>query len=212
MATEVDICNMALSFLGDRATVTSINPPEGSAQAEHCARFYPMALNEMLAQARWSFATKREKLVRFAEEVPGAAYAYAVPSDCLTIQSVHTTLEKYFGHSGLAKTWTVCRRGTMLALLTDESVEYICYTTSDVPAATMPPLFSLALAHLLASKIAGAMVTGPTGVELAQAQVKFYDLYLRRAMTEDAMSSNEDIEHEPPFFSTYCDGDLYGQL
>ena len=58
MATEVDICNMALSFLGDRATVTSINPPEGSAQAEHCARFYPMALNEMLAQARWSFATK----------------------------------------------------------------------------------------------------------------------------------------------------------
>ena len=210
MATEVDICNMALSFLGDRATVTSISPPEGSAQAEHCARFYPMALNEMLAQGRWSFATKRAKLVRFPEEVPGSTYAYALPADCLTVQSVHTMLRKFCGHDGMAKTWTVCRNGAMMALLTDETVEFISYTTSDVQAATMPPLFSLALAHLLASKIAGSMVTGPTGVELAQTQLKFYDLYLRRAMTEDALSSNEDIEHEPPFYSNFCDGDIYG--
>lgn len=212
MATEVDICNMSLSFLGDRATLTSLNPPEGSSQAEHCARFYPMALNEMLAQGRWSFATKRAKLARFPDEVPGATYAYAVPSDCLTIQSVHTLLKKYCGHNGYAKSWSVCRNGNAMALLTDEEVEFISYTTSDVPAATMPPLFSLALAHLLASKIAGSMVTGPTGVELSQAQLKYYDFYLKKAMTEDAVSSNEDIEYKPPFLGTYCDGDLYGQL
>ena len=33
MSSVVDICNIALSRLGDRATVTSIDPPEGSAQA-----------------------------------------------------------------------------------------------------------------------------------------------------------------------------------
>ena len=33
MASEVDICNLALAHLGDAATVSSINPPEGSIQA-----------------------------------------------------------------------------------------------------------------------------------------------------------------------------------
>ena len=48
MASVVDICNQALSHLGDSATVASIDPPEGSAQAEHCARFYPAALAALL--------------------------------------------------------------------------------------------------------------------------------------------------------------------
>ena len=43
MASDVDVCNLALAHLGDEATVASISPPEGSAQAGHCARFYPMA-------------------------------------------------------------------------------------------------------------------------------------------------------------------------
>ena len=37
MATEVDICNLALAHLGDNATIASLKPPEGSAQAEHAA-------------------------------------------------------------------------------------------------------------------------------------------------------------------------------
>ena len=43
MATEVDICNLALAHLGDDATIATIKPPEGSAQAEKAARFYPIA-------------------------------------------------------------------------------------------------------------------------------------------------------------------------
>ena len=38
-----------LGHIGDAATVSSINPPEGSAQAEHCARFYPIARDALLA-------------------------------------------------------------------------------------------------------------------------------------------------------------------
>jgi len=43
VASTVDICNLALGYLGDTATVSSLNPPDGSAQAQHCARFYPIA-------------------------------------------------------------------------------------------------------------------------------------------------------------------------
>ena len=56
MASDVDICNEALSHLGDSATVSSINPPEGSAQAEHCARFYPTTLATLFGTPTWAMA------------------------------------------------------------------------------------------------------------------------------------------------------------
>ncbi len=48
MPSVVDLCNLALAYLGDDATVASIDPPEGSAQAEHCQRFYPIARDTLL--------------------------------------------------------------------------------------------------------------------------------------------------------------------
>lgn len=205
MATEVDICNMALSFLGDRATMTSIDPPEGSAQAEHCARFYPMAVKELLSQGRWTFASKRAKLVSYADEVPGVSYAYALPGDCLKVQSV------FSGNCKILSKWTVERVGASMGILTKEAADYVRYTSSDTPAALFPATFTLALAHLVASKIAGAMVTGPTGVELSQAQLKYYDHYLRQAMVDDAAQSNEDIHVKSVFMGDF-EGDGYGQL
>ena len=62
MSSVIDICNLALSHLGDTATVASIDPPEGSAQAEHCSRFYPVARDAMLELFNWKFATRRATL------------------------------------------------------------------------------------------------------------------------------------------------------
>lgn len=62
MASEVEISNLALSRIGDSATVSSINPPEGSAQAEHCQRFYPIARNSLLEMHAWSFCDRRIQL------------------------------------------------------------------------------------------------------------------------------------------------------
>lgn len=89
MASEVGICNLALSNLGDAATVASINPPEGSAQAEHCARFYPIARDALLEMHDWSFATKRMVLPLLATNPTNQwAYAYAAPSDMVNTISV----------------------------------------------------------------------------------------------------------------------------
>ena len=40
MASDVDICNMALSHLGARAQISAIVPPDGSVEAGYCARFH----------------------------------------------------------------------------------------------------------------------------------------------------------------------------
>jgi hypothetical protein len=96
--SEVTICNLALSHLGDTATVASIKPPDSSVQAQLCARFYYIARNSLLEMQQWSFATKRVQpaqltLPTFTDEDGNTnngpwAYAYAVPGDMLAALAV----------------------------------------------------------------------------------------------------------------------------
>ena len=84
MATEIDICNLALAHLGDDATIASIKPPEGSAQAEHAARFYPIARNSLLEAHTWNFAAKRASLATTTNTIEQWEYAYVAPADMMT--------------------------------------------------------------------------------------------------------------------------------
>lgn len=92
--SEVTICNLALSHLGDTATVASIKPPEGSPQAQFCARYYYVARNALLEMAPWGFATRRSVL---AELQLGEAdcdlrgpwrHVYALPSGTISALAV----------------------------------------------------------------------------------------------------------------------------
>ena len=180
MASAVDICNVALSYLGDRATVTSIDPPEGSPQADHCARFYPLALGQILRTGSWSFATVRKKLPQVSDAPPGAIFAYAYPSDCIEILSVH-------GEGGeQIRDYSVERSGDALVLVTDIPVGWVFYSTSETPAELLPSDFADALAHLLASKLAGAMITGSSGAQMAEEHLKMYATLLKDCMQRDA--------------------------
>ena len=58
MASEVDICNMALAHFGQDASIDAIDPPDGSAEAEHASRFYPMARDALLERHAWPFAVR----------------------------------------------------------------------------------------------------------------------------------------------------------
>ena len=88
MASEVDICNLALGHLGDAATVSSLNPPEGSAQAEHCARFYPIARDSLLELHAWNFSTTRVALASLGSDWPEWQYCYACPTDAVNLLAV----------------------------------------------------------------------------------------------------------------------------
>src|SRR5512135_2814386 len=88
MASDVDICNLALAQLGDAAAVQSINPPDQSAQAAHCARFYPVARDALLEMHTWGFATLRVALAQVSNPFPQWQYAYAAPSDAINYLEV----------------------------------------------------------------------------------------------------------------------------
>ena len=90
MASVVDLCNLSLARLGDEANVVSIEPPDGSAQAAHCARFLPMVRDSLLQAHAWGFALRREALaaITMPAGVSGWLYAYAMPNQCLQLLAV----------------------------------------------------------------------------------------------------------------------------
>lgn len=98
--SEVTICNLALSYLGDTATVASISPPDSSVQAQLCSRFYWVARNALLEMAAWGFATQRAQLALLWDTqaegwmppvgwVPQTwRFGYALPSDVINALAV----------------------------------------------------------------------------------------------------------------------------
>lgn len=84
MASEVDICNLALTHIRSQPDVISINPAEGGVKAEQCALYFGKARRYVLRSHVWSFANTYRALALLDETpINGWTYVYAMPSDCL---------------------------------------------------------------------------------------------------------------------------------
>jgi hypothetical protein len=85
MASEVDICNMALGLLGT-GPITSFSDP--STEAQLCELWYPYLVSAVLEQRTWTFATKRVQLIQTTPPFPQPAMwssCFAVPIDYINI-------------------------------------------------------------------------------------------------------------------------------
>lgn len=207
----VGICNLALSYLGDSATVASIDPPEGSAQASHCARFYPIALQLMLEAHQWNFNTKRAYLAAVADCYFNEwKYAYALPSDATAVISV---LPKCRYPEGFLRIWdytTYMPQEFELESVRDFQIETLngqqvilsnaCdaiarYTVSSVTPGMFPALFTDALAWKLASMLAGPLLKGDAGAAESKRCLQMHAAIAAEAMGKDA---NQRHGNRPP--------------
>lgn len=91
---DVDVTNIALQEIGAQATVSRINPSDGSPEANAASILYRPKLKSLLRAAHWNCARKQVALTQLkATVINGAAsddppprpwlYEYAYPSDCL---------------------------------------------------------------------------------------------------------------------------------
>ena len=194
MSTELDICNLALSRLGDSAIVASINPPEGSAQAEHCARFYPIARGVVLEAHNWLFATRRLPLSRLDTDTFNWAYAYAVPNQTLKVISVlpptgssEDDSQDYEIESGDSANVILTNQpdavAKVLVLITD-TTRY-SYHAAD------------AIAWLLASYLAGPLLKNEAGAAAAAKCFQAYRAVIGEAKVFDANQRRVTPTHTP---------------
>ncbi|SEB24794.1 hypothetical protein [Paraburkholderia sartisoli] len=208
MASEVDICNLALAHLGDRATVSSISPPEGSAQAEHCARFYPIARDMVLEAHEWGFATKRANLALLTDTPPpGFQFVYQMPVDCRNIIDLidpnaptFFPIDERCGHwqddafTMPAVPYELEARGDGTAVFyTNLENAIIRYVASVTDTTKFSAQVVDTIAWLLAAYLAGPVIKGDAGATMAGACMKAYQISLAQARTNDANNRRRSI-------------------
>lgn len=200
MTNVVAIANRALSLLGDSATVSSIDPPEGSVQAERVAQFYPDSRDAVLEDAAWTFATTEEDLALTTFASAGFEYAYFVPEDTLKFRGLAYPAD-YGGAVGRA----VAR--VPFKMLVNEAGRPILL--ANLPNArgwvtkriTNPSRFSRtfvdALVFHLASMLAGPILKGQAGRRAALDMRNFYREALSKAEVLDLNQDNMPLDFQP---------------
>lgn len=208
MASETDICNMALSHIGDEATVSSIDPPEGSAQADHCARWYPIARDMLIQEHEWSFAKRRIQLAEVTYPYAMWQHAYAYPDDCLKIFAIlppgapndysiglppQPCPYPFYGHAIIPggaympqEFDTETDADGNQIILTNQPEALARYVVRVTDTTKFSPMVVMAISRLLASLLAGPVIKGSEGAQVAAGQFTAYQRALAEAITADA--------------------------
>ena len=82
---------------------------------------------------------------------------------------------------------------------------WIRYITTEVKPEKFSDVFSDALAFLLASNLAGTVVPGMTGVQMAAEMMRFYEDRLLKAQAQDAVQDRDHLSYKPDFIGDYGD-------
>jgi hypothetical protein len=207
LASVADICNVALSAVGADAVVTSISPPDGSVEAGHCARFYPLARKLMIETGPCVFALKRAELAEVDNASEVWSYAYVLPADCIKPLRVLRALDFPYTNASIYEIDKVLtsfepneQGGAEYqiegqVLYTHEPEAVLIYRRDVTDTTKFTPTTVLALGTLLGSFLAGPIVKGMDGVRLAQALRNQATELMAQAGVLDANSSTE--RHEP---------------
>jgi len=82
MASQVEICNLALQRLG-KTSITSIT--SNNENARQCNTNWETSVQEVLSESNWSWATKTETLALTTDESLDFDYCYQLPTDFIKI-------------------------------------------------------------------------------------------------------------------------------
>lgn len=222
MANEVDICNIALAHVGDAATVSSINPPEGSVQADQCAIFYPIARDMILELHTWGFAKRKAVLAQLTNDSDQWAYAYALPSDfhyAVSVLSSSSTGDYnayYYSPEPCDPYATSCADLSIVSagtspqpytielnssgarvLYTNQEGALLRYQAKVTDTTKLSALCVNSISWALASMLAGPIIKGEQGSVKADACMKMAGGYVAQASRHDAQQNNTPVQHIP---------------
>ena len=162
MASDIDICNLALMRAGVTKQVASMQ--DRSVEGMACAALYPLARDAALTSFSWPWATRRAGLQLLSGgtppvEVPrsGWRYVYALPTDCLMPLYIWPGFPNPRPEERVPYTTELAKGGGSRVLLTDKDSAELVYVARVSAASVYPPAFVQALAWLVASELARAL-------------------------------------------------------
>ena len=95
MASQVDICNLALVRLG-QDTIAAMYPTEQSTEARLATGLWTPVLRSALRSHPWNFALATAELTPTNDTPPDFTYEYQLPTDCVrALRLVNATYGTY---------------------------------------------------------------------------------------------------------------------
>ncbi len=185
--TQPQICNLALSKIGQNAYIDSIN--DASTEAAECKLHYDQVLDECLRQVDWGFARTRAALNLQTGDPPKPwHYQYVYPSDVVQARRIDTGLRE--GEDLRHIQYRTELVGGLRLLYTNQEDACLVYTAR----VTDPNLYPSNFVDYLSWKLAAAIVMPLTGNRALRNDTEtLANLALQRAITADF-----DNEQEPP--------------
>jgi hypothetical protein len=184
MATEVSICNLALSWLAGNLII-SLN--DETVEAQLCNANYISSRDAVLEDRAWTFATQRYRWTPLSESpVYGYGYAFMIEPEVIRVLEVRDNDDPYNPNGANSLDW----RRESNAILANASVIYVKALRRVVDTSKYPPSFVMALAARLAADICIPLT------ESRQMQQDMWNLYMKKlddAMATDGMQGSTDI-------------------
>lgn len=187
-ASDVYICNAALSHIGTKSTISSLL--EESNEARQCNLHFEQAREFVLESHPWRFAEKRVALASLTDpdDEWDWEYAYQYPNDC--VQPIEILPELRVEGPRIPFEVSINNTLSEKVILTDEQQAYLKYTSRVTNAALYPASFVQAFAWYLAILIA-LPLTGKKSIR--DDAERGYALALSHAEARD----REAAEHDP---------------
>lgn len=188
-ASQITVCNLALALIGDNTTVTSIDPPDQSVQANYCSMFYSVARAEALEYYNWTFAVYTLQLAQITHTDSEWEYAYSLPSDFIR------KVKLLDADGGEIKAYTIENS----VLYSNELASWFKYISSNTPESKFSPLFVRTLSTLLASYLAGPILKGDVGVAARNKMSEELTKVLAIAEVSDSRNHSPEPPTDKPF-------------
>lgn len=196
MASQTEIANLALSHLGIGKEISNLET-ERSEEAGACRRYFDIALDMVLSDFSWPFATKIADLA-LVESTPNDewAYSYRYPTDCLKARRVLSGNRNDNRQSRVPYKIANDTSGIILFCdFTDAQMEYTARVSDPV---LFPSDFTIALSYLIASFIAPRITSGDR-FGLTKEMMQFYKMSLLQAQASAVNEEQPDQEPDSEF-------------
>lgn len=191
MATDIEICNLALSHLGIGKEIASFT--EKSQEAQACNRFFDETRDTVMRSLAWPFATKFVTL-GLVEEDPTSewGFSYRYPSDCFTARRIFSGDRNDSPQTRVPYKLGNDDQGTLI--YTDQEDAELEYTVLVDDPQLWPADFRMALSFLLAVYMAPRLAAGDP-FKLGE---RAATLYGRTMAAASANAYNEQQDEQPP--------------
>lgn len=192
MASETEICNLAISHLGIGKEIGNLET-ERSEEAAACRRFYEICRNTTLRDYNWPFATQFLDLALIEEDPTDEwNYSYGYPSDCVKLRRILSGVRNDDRQSRVP--YKLVNDGGTRVIFSDQENATAEYTGLIEDPSLYPDDFVMALSLLLASYIAPRL-TGGDPFKVGERALKLYEFNISSAKST---AVNEEQPEELP--------------